>query len=241
MNSIHAGHAGRRDLSSKGQHVVGIGAELHMVSVDPALQFSMLMGAVEGSGDDVAHLRDLDLFERTSGLVRVVGVDGPVAREVSRRGWGRRGSGSGGVGRRRNERTVLVTIRNGGRGTDLIVGLAEEVFRSAGMATQLVVVCPLCGADEVECFDDGLLGRGKIAMSLGINGGDRCLGGCEARHDGCAREQGQKLDWEFHLRFYLEVDSEFLCAWPSPSSTVDRRTRSRLACLKSTQAGNSLK
>jgi hypothetical protein len=93
-----------------------------------------------------------------------------------------------------------VAIRNGGRCTDLIVGLAEEVFRSAGMATKLVVVRPLCGADEIECLDDGLLGRGEIAMSLGIDGSDRCLGGCQGRHDGCAREQGQELDWEFHLR-----------------------------------------
>ena len=76
------------------------------------------------------------------------------------------------------ERTILVAICNGGRGADLIVGLAEEVFCSAGMATKLVVIRPLCGADEIEGFDDGLLGGGEIAVSLGINGGDRHLGGC---------------------------------------------------------------
>jgi len=97
MNSIHAGHAGCSDFSAEGQHVVGIGAELHVVAADPTLQFAMLMGAMEGSGDDVAHLRDLDLFERASGLVRVVGVDGPVAREVGWRRWGSGGSGSRGV------------------------------------------------------------------------------------------------------------------------------------------------
>jgi hypothetical protein len=218
MNSVHAGHAGCRDLSAEGQHVVGIGAELHVVPADPTLQFAMLMGAMESSRDDVADLRDLDLFERTSGLAHVVGVDGPVAREVRRREWGRDGSGGGGVGRRRSERAVLVTIRNAGRCTNLIVGLAEEVFRSAGMATKLVVVRPLRGADEIECFNDGLLGRGEIAMSLGINRGDRYLGGCQGRHDGCAREQGQELDWEFHLsstsKWILRSRSRSICRRP---------------------------
>lgn len=36
-------------------------------------------------------------------------------------------------------------------------------------------------------------------MSLGINGGDRPLGHCQGRHDGCAREQGQNLTMQFHL------------------------------------------
>jgi hypothetical protein len=204
MKAIHAGHPGCRDLSAESQDVVGIGAELHVVPADPALQFAMLMGAVEGSGDDVAHLRELDLFERASGLVCVVGVDGPVAREVGWRGWRRRGSGCGRVGRRWSKRAVRMAIRNGGGSADLIVGLSEEVFGSAGMASQLVVVGPLCGADEIECLDDGLLGRGEIAVSLGINGGDRCLGRCQGRHDGCAREQGQELDWKFHLRSTLK-------------------------------------
>jgi len=92
-----------------------------------------------------------------------------------------------------------VTIGNGGRCTNFIVGLAEEILRSACMATQLVVVCPLCGADEIEGFDDGLLGRGEIAMRLGINGGDRRLRGGQGRHEGCAREQGQEPNWKFHF------------------------------------------
>ena len=143
MNSIHAGHAGCRDLTTEGEHVIGIGAELHVVAADPALQFAMLMGAMKGSGDDVAHLSDLDLFERASGLVGVVGVDGPVAGEAGRRGWGRGGSGGGFAGWRRGEPALLVAICNGGRCTDLIVGFAEEFLGSAGMATKLGVVGPL--------------------------------------------------------------------------------------------------
>lgn len=158
MNSIHPGHAGCRDIASEGEYIVCIGAELYVVSADPTLQFAMLMWPMECPRDDVADLRNLDLFERTSGLVCVVGVNGPVAGEVGRRGWGCGGRGSDVGGRRRRERTPLVTIRNSGRCTDLIVGLAEEFFGSAGMATKLVVVGPLGGADEIECFDDGLLG-----------------------------------------------------------------------------------
>jgi hypothetical protein len=87
-----------------------------------------------------------------------------------------------------------VTIRDGGGGTDLIVGLAEEILGSPGMAAKLVVIRPLGRADEIECFDDGLLGRREIAVSLGINGGDRYLGRCQGCHEGCACEQGQNLD-----------------------------------------------
>ena len=215
VNSIHAGHAGCRDLSAEGQHIVCIGAELHVVAADPALQLAMLMGAMEGSRDDVADLRDLDLFERASGLAHVVGVDGPVAGEVG--WWWRGGRGSwGGVGRRRSEWTVLVGVGDRGRCSNLIVGLAEEIFGSAGVAAKLVVVGALCGADEIECLDDGLLGRGEIAMSLGIDGGDGYLGGGEGRHEGGAREQGEELEWEFHLR--------------STSKRILRFTRSGICC-----------
>jgi len=143
MKSVHAGHAGCRNLSAEGEDVVGIGAELDMVAADPALKFAMLMRTVESSRDDVAGLDDLDLFERASGLVRVVGVDGPVAGEVGRPRGGRGGSGGTAGWRRSGERSILVAIRNSGRGTDLIVGLAEEFFCSAGVATKLVVVRPL--------------------------------------------------------------------------------------------------
>ena len=44
MNSIHAGHAGCSDLSPEGQHVICVGAELHVVPTHPTLQFAMLMG-----------------------------------------------------------------------------------------------------------------------------------------------------------------------------------------------------
>jgi hypothetical protein len=87
-----------------------------------------------------------------------------------------------------------VAIGDGSRGTDLIVGLAKEFLCSAGMASKLVVVRPLCGADGIECCNDGFLGGGEIAVSLGINGGDWNLGGCYGRHDGCTSEQGHELD-----------------------------------------------
>ena len=63
MNSIHARHAGCRDLTTEGKDVVGIGAELYVIPTDPTLQLAMLMGTVEGSRDDVAVLNELDLFE----------------------------------------------------------------------------------------------------------------------------------------------------------------------------------
>ena len=82
MNAIHAGHARCRDLSTECQYLARVCAELHMIAVDPALQFSMLIRSMEGSRNNVAVLTELDLFQRTSRLAGVVGVDGPVARDV---------------------------------------------------------------------------------------------------------------------------------------------------------------
>jgi hypothetical protein len=66
MNPIHAGHASRRNLSPEGQHVIRIGAELHMVPADPALQFAMLMRAVDRSGNGVSSLFYLDMDSEIS-------------------------------------------------------------------------------------------------------------------------------------------------------------------------------
>jgi hypothetical protein len=88
VNAIHAGHARCRDLSTKCQYLACVCAELHMIAVDPALQFAMLIRSMEGSRNNVAVLTELDLFQRTSRLACVVGVDGRVARMLGSAGGG---------------------------------------------------------------------------------------------------------------------------------------------------------
>src|SRR5271168_1465540 len=85
VNAIHAGHTRCRDLSTECQYIACVRAELHMIAVDPALQFAMLIRSMEGSRDNVVVLAELNLFQRTSRATCVVGIDGPVARDVRRR------------------------------------------------------------------------------------------------------------------------------------------------------------
>ena len=70
------------DLTAEGQNIVRICAELYVVSTVPNLKFSVLVRAMKGPRKDVAALRKLNLLQRTSRLINVVSIDGPISREV---------------------------------------------------------------------------------------------------------------------------------------------------------------
>ncbi len=62
INAVETGHAGRRDFSAEGQHIVRVGAEFNMIAGYQALHLAMLIGSAERTGDDVALLDDLNCF-----------------------------------------------------------------------------------------------------------------------------------------------------------------------------------
>ena len=72
MDAVEAGHAVGGDFAAESEDVVGIGAEFDMVAVDPSLEFAVLVGAAEGSGDDVAVLGDFNRLEGTARFIDVV-------------------------------------------------------------------------------------------------------------------------------------------------------------------------
>jgi len=80
VEAIHTGHACRCNFSAKGEYLVCIRAEFNMIASDHALHLAMLIGPVEGTGEDVALLHDLNRLQRASRPIGVICIDGPVAR-----------------------------------------------------------------------------------------------------------------------------------------------------------------
>jgi hypothetical protein len=63
VNPVKARHAVRGDLAAKREYIAGIGRELNVVAIDKALELAVLVRAVEGAGDDVALLRNLNRLQ----------------------------------------------------------------------------------------------------------------------------------------------------------------------------------
>ena len=85
VDRVKSGHSGARDLTMEGEDCPSVGAELDMISVDPSLKLAVLVRPMEGTGKDIAVLRELNLLQRAARVICVLGVDRPVAGEVLHR------------------------------------------------------------------------------------------------------------------------------------------------------------
>ncbi len=137
---------------------MGVGAELDIVSANPTLKLAVLVGPMEAPGEDIAALANLDLLQRAAGILRIVGVDGPVAGEVL---CGRVVADAialrWAAGRRTWSTLESVAVGKVGGQAELLVRLNQQLFGSARVATKVIVIVTLSLADTFKCLHDGLL------------------------------------------------------------------------------------
>jgi len=84
VNSVESRHCISIYLSSERKDGTCVRAEFDVVHVDPALNFSRLMRALEMPRNNIAILIDLNCLQGTTGFVNVICVNRPVARNFVR-------------------------------------------------------------------------------------------------------------------------------------------------------------